>query len=231
MLALQLVEALTSDAAVRHRALNPLLALLILGGPLANNDSFEEATLATSMACESGANWTMSGTTINVAIPRTEWERTSPLRRGWSSSSTTPALRPSCVSSRPGTIAAIALGQGLFAEVVDDGALIPGATPADTVLHRSRVLSTRLLVFRTTDLEIGMSEDPTIDSAHHQLRRVNGERELGGGIWLVVGRAPGRDSSTSRGCWKLIVTVGEPKFSSSGLEGRERAWSGWAACV
>lgn len=70
-----------------------------------------------------------------------------------------------------GTIAAIAPGQGLFAEVVHDGALIPGATPADTVLHRSEVLSTTLLVFRMTDPEIGGSQDPTIDRAHRQLRR------------------------------------------------------------
>jgi len=70
-----------------------------------------------------------------------------------------------------GTIAAVAPGQGLFAEVVHDGALIPGATPTDTVLGQSKVLSTTLLVFRMTDPELGKSDDPAIDRAHRQLRR------------------------------------------------------------
>ncbi len=69
-----------------------------------------------------------------------------------------------------GTIAAVAPGQGLFAEVVRDGALLPGATPPDTVLHRSEVLSTTLLVFRMGDPELGQSDDPAIDEAHRELR-------------------------------------------------------------
>jgi len=70
-----------------------------------------------------------------------------------------------------GTIAALAPGQGLFAEVLQDGALIPGKTPPDTELSRAPVLSTTMLVFRMTDPVLGQSSDPTTDAAHRAARQ------------------------------------------------------------
>ncbi|MCB9701700.1 MAG: hypothetical protein H6711_07405 [Myxococcales bacterium] len=70
-----------------------------------------------------------------------------------------------------GEIATLAPGQAHFAEVIEAGAPIPGAVPADTQLTKSPVLSTTLLVFRMDDPELGQSADPAVDAEHRARRQ------------------------------------------------------------
>lgn len=79
--------------------------------------------------------------------------------------------QPELRAFQSGELAALSPGQAQFAEVVADGAPIPGALPAGARLAVFPVLSTTMLVFRMTDADIGQSPDPRVDAEHRALRR------------------------------------------------------------
>lgn len=78
-----------------------------------------------------------------------------------------PALR----AFQAGDLAALAPGQAQFAEVVADGAPVPGALPEGTWLKKFPVASVDVLVFNMRSPEIGRHPDPARAAENRALRR------------------------------------------------------------